>query len=59
MSKDDVAAYLGSLGYESSVVDGVVMVVVDHQLMPKEQKKLSKQLKDIGYNASYGYKVMA
>ena len=44
-------------GNPATVEDFIVRVYVDHQLSKKEQRKLRDDIRGLGYQASYGWKV--
>lgn len=57
MTKEEVVDSLKALGYDAFITESIVMINVDYILSPKEQKKFEKDIRDLGYQASYGWKV--
>lgn len=53
ITKDNTVEKLKSLGYEAYLEDGVVMVNLDDF---KHIRAVHKVLKEIGYNASFGFR---
>lgn len=54
MSKDECALKLMEMGFTASVINGVVIILIDDE---KDEKKASKAIKEIGYNCSWGTKI--
>lgn len=55
MTKEEFAAYLTERGYPAENDSGVVMIRKDKPLTKKELKEIKEIMRDVGYNASYGY----
>lgn len=56
MTAEQAAEKLTELGWEVEVVNGMPMVLVAREdyLLPKTIKRIAKDIKNIGYNRSYG-----
>ena len=57
MTKGQCAEKMRDMGDEATVEDFIVRIYVDHQLSKKEQRKLRDDIRGLGYQASYGFKV--
>lgn len=42
------------MGFTASVINGVVIILIDDE---KDEKKVSKAIKEIGYSCSWGTKI--
>ena len=54
MSKDECALKLMECGFTACVINGVVIILIDDE---NDEKKVSKAIKEIGYNCSWGTKM--
>lgn len=51
MSKEEYAVKLSEMGFNATIIDGIIMITVDDE---KTAKKANKAIKEAGYNASWG-----
>jgi hypothetical protein len=56
MTKEELAEYLRKKGYDAVVEEGTVHVLVDEPMSKKEHRKFEKDIKESGYNSSYGWR---
>lgn len=57
MTKGQCAEKLRDMGYDAFIDNFAVMIRVDTIPIKNEQKKIKKILQDLGYHASYGFRV--
>ena len=57
MTKGQTVDKLKEMGYDACIEDFEVVISVDHMLTKKEQKKFDKDIRGLGYQASYGWKL--
>lgn len=55
MTKTEFAAYLTEHGYPAENENGVVMISKDKPLTKPDLKAVRDMMREVGYNASYGY----
>lgn len=51
MTKEQYANKLSEMGFNASVLNGIVMIVAKDE---KDARKANKAIKDIGYKSSFG-----
>lgn len=54
MSKDQAVSQLSNLGFNATLESGVIMITVADE---KTAKKANKAIKEIGYDASWGWRI--
>lgn len=54
MSKEQAVLQLSNLGFNAVLESGVIMITVADE---KTVKKANKAVKDIGYDASWGWRI--
>ena len=54
MSKDECALKLMEMGFTASVINGVVIILIENA---KDEKRANRAIADIGYKCSWGVKV--
>ena len=54
MSKEEATTMLSEMGYNAVLDSGVIMITVADE---KTAKKANKAVKEIGYNASWGWRI--
>lgn len=54
MSKDTAVSQLSNLGFNATLESGVIMITVADE---KTAKKANKAVKEIGYDASWGWRI--
>lgn len=57
MTKEQTVEQLNSMGYDAFLDASIVMIRVDHWLSKKEKKKFDKDIRGLGYQASYGWRL--
>lgn len=55
MNKDQAVSQLSNLGFNAVLESGVIIITVADE---KTAKKANKAIKEIGYDASYGIKIV-
>lgn len=56
MSKDEMVKHLREKGYKAENDNGVVMIHVDVAMTADELSKLNNEIRNSGYNSSWGVK---
>lgn len=54
MSKEEAVIKLSEMGFKAVLDSGVIMITVTDE---KTAKKANKAVKEIGYNASWGWRI--
>ena len=54
MNKEQAVSQLSNLGYNATLESSVIMITVADE---KTAKKANKAVKEIGYNASWGWRI--
>lgn len=54
MSKDTAVSQLSNLGFNATLESGVIMITVADE---KTAKKANKAVKEMGYDASWGWRI--